>query len=64
LVDEVAESIEPVRIAGRRGSVVLVSEDRWRAIGETLHLLSIPGLRESIRAGMAEPLSEAVEKLS
>jgi PHD/YefM family antitoxin component YafN of YafNO toxin-antitoxin module len=41
----------------------MVSEDDWRAIDETLYLLSIPGMRESIREGMAEPLSKAVKKL-
>ena len=64
LVDEVAESSEPVAITGRRGNAVLVSEEDWRAIDETLHLLSIPGMRESIRAGMKEPLSKSVKKLS
>ncbi|HQT94167.1 MAG: antitoxin [Acidobacteria bacterium 21-70-11] len=56
LVDEVAESHEPVVIAGKRGSAVLVSEDDWRAIQETIHLLSIPGMRESIREGLAAPV--------
>lgn len=64
LVDEVAESSEPVAITGRRGNAVLVSESDWRAIEETLYLLSIPGMRESIRAGMAEPISKAVKKLA
>lgn len=62
LVDEVAESSEPVTIVGKRGNAVLVAEDDWRAIGETLHLLSIPGLRESIRAGMAEPLADSSDE--
>ena len=63
LVDEVAESSEPVTITGRRGNAVMVSEDDWRAIDETLFLLAIPGMRESIREGMAEPLAKAVKKL-
>ena len=58
LVDEVAESHEPVVIAGKRGSAVLVSEDDWRAIQETMYLLSIPGMRESIRKGLATPVDE------
>ncbi len=58
LVDEVAESHEPVVIAGKRGSAVLISEDDWRAIQETVYLLSIPGMRESIRAGLKTPVSE------
>lgn len=62
LLDEVSESHEPVQITGKRGSAVLVGEDDWRAVQETLHLLSIPGMRESIREGMATPLDELEEK--
>ncbi len=53
LLDEVSASHEPVQITGRRGNAVLVSEDDWRAVQETLYLLSVPGMRESIREGMA-----------
>jgi antitoxin YefM len=59
LLDDVSESHEPVQITGRRSNAVLVGEDDWRAVQETLHLLSIPGMRESIIEGMATP----VEKL-
>lgn len=52
LVDETAESHEPIQIRGKRNSAVLVSEDDWRAISETLHLVSIPGLAASIRKGL------------
>jgi len=58
LVDDVAESHEPVQIVGKRKSAVLLSEEDWRAIQETLHLTSIPGMRESIRKGMKTPLQE------
>jgi antitoxin YefM len=58
LIDEVGQSHEPVQITGKRGNVVLLSEDDWRAIQETLHLISIPGMRESILAGMATDVSE------
>ena len=63
LLDEVAASREPVRITGKRGSAVLVPEEDWRAIQETLYLLAIPGMRESIREGMATPVSECVREL-
>ena len=46
LVDDVAESHEPVEIVGKRNSAVLVSEEDWRAIQETLYLASIPEMRE------------------
>ena len=52
LIDEVASSSEPVQISGPRSDAVLVSADDWRAIQETLHLLSVPGMRESIIEGM------------
>jgi len=55
LVDEVQDSHEPIQITGKRGSAVLVSEDDWRAVQETLYLVSIPGMRESIIDGMATP---------
>ena len=58
LIDEVGLSHEPVQITGKRGNAVLLSEDDWRAIQETLHLVSIPVMRESILTGMATDVSE------
>lgn len=55
LIDEVSESHEPVQINGKRGNAVLLSESDWNAIQETLHLVSIPGMRESILEGLAAP---------
>ena len=63
LIDETAESHQPIIITGKRSSAVLVSEDDWQAIQETLYLLSVPGMRESIKAGMAEPLAKSARKL-
>ncbi len=63
LLDEVAQSHEPVQIAGKRNSAVLVCEEDWRAIQETLFLTSIPGMRESIQAGMDTPVDECDEEL-
>ena len=63
LLEQVASSHEPVQIKGKKGSAVLVSEDDWRAIQETLHLLSVPGMRESIIEGMKTPVDECSEKL-
>jgi prevent-host-death family protein len=62
LVDEVAEAHEPVYIAGKRSDAVLVSAEDWNAIQETLYLLSIPGMRESIVAGMKIPLAKTSGK--
>jgi len=63
LLSEVAESHEPIRIAGKRHSGVLVSEEDWRAIQETLYLTSIPGMRESIRKGLKTPVEKCSEEL-
>lgn len=63
LLDQTAETHEPVQIVGKRNNAVLVSEDDWRAIQETLHLLSIPGMRESIIKGMKTPLSKTTKSL-
>lgn len=63
LVDDVAESHDPIQIVGKRNSAVLVSEDDWRAIQETLYLTSIPGMRESIQDGIKSPVEECDEEL-
>ena len=54
VIDSTLVEHEPVQITSKRGNAVLVAEDDWRAIQETLHLLSVPGMRESIREGMLE----------
>lgn len=58
LLDDVAESHEPILITGKRTNAVLISEADWRAIEETMHLLSVPGMRESIIAGLNTPVEE------
>ena len=63
LIDETAESHQPVVIMGKRNKAVLVSEEDWAAIQETLFLLSVPGMRESIREGMDIPVDQCDETL-
>lgn len=63
LLDDVADSHEPIQITGKRGSAVLISEDDWRAVQETLYLTSVPGMRESIVAGMQTPVAECDKEL-
>ena len=58
LVDQVQDTHEPIQITGKRGNAVLVSEADWQALQETLFLVSIPGMRESILEGMATPPHE------
>lgn len=63
LVKTLNRSHNPVHILGKNGSAVMVSEDDWKSIEETLFLVSIPGMKESIVKGMAEPLKHCVRKL-
>ena len=63
LMDAAAESHEPVLITGKRTRAVLVSEADWKAMQETLFLLSIPGMRESIREGMETPVEDCSDAL-
>ena len=63
LLDEIAQSHEPVLITGKRANAVLISENDWRSIQETLLLLSISGMRESIREGLETPIEECSDKL-
>jgi antitoxin YefM len=63
LLDNVAESHAPLQIAGKRHNAVLVSEDDWRAIQETLYLSSIPGMKESIVKGLKTPIEKCYKDL-
>jgi antitoxin YefM len=61
LIDETVSSHEPILITGKRGNAVLVSEEDWRSIQETVYLLSVPGMRETIIEGLNTPV-EICEK--
>ena len=63
LMDQAAESHQPITIAGKRHDAVLLSAEDWQAIQETLYLLSVPGMRETIKEGMAEPVEACVKEL-
>jgi prevent-host-death family protein len=62
LLDEAAVSHEPILVTGKRNSAVLISEEDWRSIQETLFLLSIPGMRESIKEGLDASVEECSEE--
>jgi antitoxin YefM len=64
LLEEAETTHEPVQITSKRGNVIMVAEEDWRSIQETLHLVSIPGVRESIRKGLKEPLGKSSTKLA
>lgn len=63
LIDDAASSHQPLVILGKRNRAVLIAEEDWTAIQETLFLLSVPGMRESIRDGLDSPVDECREEL-
>ncbi len=63
LIDETSNIHEPIQITSKRANAILIAEDDWWAIQETLFLLSIPGMRESIREGLATPIDQCAEEL-
>ena len=63
LVDQVADTHTPILITGKRANAVLISEEDWHAIEETMYLLGIPGMRESIVEGMAAPVEETYDEV-
>lgn len=63
LIDSVSESHQPVVIVGKTSNAVLLSEADWASVQETLYLLSVPGMRESIREGLATPIEECDRQL-
>jgi antitoxin YefM len=63
LIDQTTASHQPILISGKRSSAVLLAAEDWQAIQETLYLLSVPGMRESIKKGMNEPVAKSARKL-
>lgn len=63
LIDETSQTHQPIVITGKRGNAVLLAEKDWHSINETLFLLSVPGMRESIREGMETKLNECDKDL-
>ncbi|MDP3089097.1 MAG: type II toxin-antitoxin system Phd/YefM family antitoxin [Nitrospira sp.] len=62
LIDEMAYSQKPIRIVGKHSNAVLIPESNWRAIQETIYLLSIPKMRQSIRKGLATPAAKCAKE--
>ena len=63
LVDQVTSTREPVVITGKKSNALLISEEEWDSMQETLYLLSIPGMGDSIRQGLNEDLNDCSQKL-
>jgi len=64
LIDETAETHEPITITGKRGNAVLISEDDWKSVSETLYLMSVPKMRDCIKEGLNESLSSCSKELN
>jgi antitoxin YefM len=64
VIDSAPDDHEPVLITGKRGNAFLLSEADWRAIQETLYLVSIPGMRDSIRDGMEVPIEDCSKEIA
>ncbi|MBL7073082.1 MAG: type II toxin-antitoxin system Phd/YefM family antitoxin [Candidatus Omnitrophica bacterium] len=63
LLDKTAQTHEPIQITGKRHTAILISEEDWRAIKETLYLVSVPGMRKSIQKGLKTPLKKCSREL-
>lgn len=63
LIDQVNEESEPLTITGQRGNAVLIGEDDWRAIQESLFLAGVPGLTESARQARGEGIGAGSDTL-
>ena len=63
LIESVSQSHQPIVISSQHGNAVLLSESDWNAVQETLYLLSIPDMRESIRAGLDTPTEDCAQEL-
>ena len=64
LIDDTSSTHEPILITGKRSNAILISEADWKAIQETMYLLSVPGMRESIREGLAASPDECSKELA
>jgi antitoxin YefM len=64
LLEEVTASHKPIQITGDSSNGILIAEEDWQAIQETVYLLSIPGMRESIREGLKTPIEDCSTELT
>ena len=64
LIENTIAKCEPVLISGNNNNAVLMAESDWQAMNETLHLLSVPGMRDAIKKGLSENLESTSRKLN
>jgi antitoxin YefM len=63
IMDETSQTHQPIMITGKRNNVVMISEEDWNAIEETLYLNSVTGMADSIKEAMDAPDSEFSEDI-
>ena len=63
VLDDVLVSGGPIKIVKEAGNAILVSEEVWRGLTETLSLMAIPGMRDSICSGMSQPIADTATGL-
>ena len=63
LIEEAELSHKPLILNGKKSNAVLISEEDWESVQETIYLLSIPNMRESIREGLSTPIAECSKEL-
>lgn len=63
LVNKISTYHEPIQITGKEHNAILISEEDWNAINETLYLVSIPGMRKSIMKGLKTPINNCTKKI-
>ena len=63
LMEQIADSHEPILVTGKHTNTVMISEEDWRGIQETIYLSSVPGMAQSIREGMNTPIEECNDKI-
>ena len=63
VLDDVLVSGGPIKIVKDTGNAIFVSEEVWRGLNETLSLMAIPGMRDSIRSGMRQPIADTATGL-
>lgn len=61
MLDQTIKYNEPVNISTKSGNAVLISEDEYNSLMETLYLTSVPGMKKKLEEGMNTPVEECEE---
>lgn len=63
VLEELSLEDKPIKITGKKNNAILITEDHWNSLQETMCLLSIPGMKESILEAKNEPIENWSSKL-